>query len=234
MKDLLNKDFIDNIIDLFINAFKDVKGINYVISLGKKNYYSGIDRSYVGNLISVYRRSKPDSDTETAMKHFDELFRAILKFNHSSAYLNQVTLYKICYKLNDYRLSMMKRKSSSPVQSQDHGLIAMNNLPPIKFVTDETFNKLTKIPQQKNKGYSEEELGIIREELYRLSAAKNENYTDETLNEWIRCFAEMNWSIPRIVKSIKMAKVSPAFVKGFAMFTSQDTNEYYSTYKHDK
>lgn len=226
------KDYIDNIIDLFINAFKEIKGTDYVVARGKKHYYSGIDRGYIGNLISIYRNSKPDSDTETAKKHFNDLFRAILKYKHCSEYLNQVTLYKICYKLNEYRLSMSKR--TVPKMRQENGLIALNNLPPVKFIEDENYRKITKLANPQNKGFTAEEMNIIRTELNRLAIAKAQDYPEETINEWIRCFAEMNWSIPRIVKAIKMAKVSPNFVKGFAMFTIQDTNEYYSTYKHDK
>ena len=238
------KDFVDKIIDLFCESYKAYKQTEYSIGRGKKHYYPGIDRGYVGYLISIYKKTKSDTDTETALSDFKKLFDAILNHNYSNPYLADITLYKICFKLNDYKAARNSKtngkagfdqssntwlSSSSPVliQNKQTGLTVQ---PDTKY-----FHQVTKLPEQNVKIYTDDELNVIQDELLRLAKARDENYSPDVAGEWIRCFGELNMSVSQVVKAIRLAKLQPKYAsKEFAMFLKVDLNDYYQKYPQKK
>ena len=222
------------IIDLFCESYSSAKGEAYVIGLGKKHYYNSIERQYISNLISIYKQSKPDSDTETALQDFKKLFNTILNYNYDSPYLANVTLFKICFKLNDYKTYITNHKlnkkeftASSNITQKADALIVSGNISKTSMVT--------KLPEIEQKYYTNDELDVIKDEMLRLAAARDDKYSEETMFEWIRCFSELNYSASKVVKCIRLAKLQPKYkTKEFAMFLQVDLNEYYTKYPQKK
>lgn len=240
------KDFIDEIIELFCRCYKLHKGIEYSIGRGKKHYYPGLERNWIGNLISIYKQSKPESDTKMALRDFEKLFNTLFNHNYGNSYLGDITLYKICFKINEYRTAIrnpdkINKKGFDITQNtwhnqQEKSLIQIApQLPAQLKVADEKFYQVTKLPQQIIREYTNEEIQIIKQELLRLAAARDENFTSDTVEEWIRCFAELNYSVSMVVKAIRLAKLQPKYAsKEFAMFLNVDTRSYYEKYQHKK
>lgn len=239
-----NKDYIDNIIDSFCDIYESEKKTMYAIGRGKKHYYPGAERAWVGNLISIYRSTKPDADTQTALEDFRKLFQVILKHKYSSAYLQDVTLYKVCFKLNEYREAIRNpqytKKGFDPGKNHwnsinQNTLLIENKTTTAVCINKDKFYSVTKLPVQNITVYSLEELDIIKDELLRFAAARDENFTLAVIEEWIKCFEELGYSVSKVVKSIRLAKLQPKFnTTEFAIFTQINTDEYYQKYPHKK
>lgn len=239
-----DKDFVDNIIDLFCESYKAAKGIEYSIGKGKTHYYSGVDRGYIGYLISIYKKASPDSDSDKALSDMKKYFDAVLSHKYSNTYLNDITLYKVCFKLNDYKAARNAQPSNKGgfdqanntwsnstslmvIQKKETGLIVQ---PDTKY-----FHMVTKLPEQTIKLYTDDELNVITDELLRCAKARDENYSQDTVSEWIRCFGELNMSVSQVVKAIRLAKLQPKYAsKEFAMFLKVDLNDYYHKYPTKK
>ena len=249
------KDFVDRIIDLFCESYKTYKQSEYSIGRGKKYFYPGVDRGYVGYLMSIYKKQKPDADTETALADFKKLFDTIINFNYSAPYLADITLYKICFKLNDYKAARNSKPSNKSGFDQDsnrwskdinfqegiavmsQGISIVSSPETALMVQPDTkyFHQVTKLPEQSVKLYTDDELNVITDELLRCAKARDENYSQDTVTEWIRCFGELNMSVSQVVKAIRLAKLMPKFAsKEFAMFLKVDLNDYYHKYPTKK
>lgn len=238
------KDFVDNIIDLFCESYRAAKGIEYSIGKGKTHYYSGVDRGYIGYLLSIYKKASPDADSEKALSDMKKYFDAVMSHNYKNSYLAEVTLYKVCFKLNDYKAARNTQpnnkagfdqqnntwhNSTMPmvIQKKETGLIVQ---PDTKY-----FHQVTKLPEQTVKLYTDDEMNVITDELLRCAKARDENYSQDTVTEWIRCFGELNMSVSQVVKAIRLAKLQPKYAsKEFAMFLKVDLNDYYHKYPTKK
>lgn len=226
-----NKDYIDRIIDLFCESYYNARKEPYSIGRGKKHYYNSIERQYVVNLISIYKQSKPDADTETALSDFQKLFDVIMNHKYESPYLSSVTLFKVCYKLNDYKNYIQNKHSKKEFNEDANTWYNSDKTSNAVAILDNKVSKITKLPEIDKRYYTEDEETVIKEELLRFARARDENYSPETVNEWIRCFSELNYTVSKVVKCIRLAKLQPKYkTKEFAMFLQVDLNEYYRKY----
>jgi hypothetical protein len=249
------KDFVDNIIDLFCESYKAAKGMEYSIGKGKTHYYSGVDRGYIGYLLSIYKKASPDADSEKALSDMKKYFDAVLSHEYPNSYLQEVTLYKVCFKLNDYKAARNTKPSnkggfdqgsnrwSKDINFQEgiavrsQGLSVVSSPETALMVQPDTkyFHQVTKLPEQTIKLYTDDEMNVITDELLRCAKARDENYSQDTVTEWIRCFGELNMSVSQVVKAIRLAKLQPKYAsKEFAMFLKVDLNDYYHKYPTKK
>lgn len=232
------KDYIDRIIEMFCDSYFSAKKEPYIIGLGKKHYYNSADRQYVSNLISVYKQSKPDADTDTALNDFKKLFDTILNYSYESSFLASVTLYKVCHKLNDYKNYITNNKKAGNKEFNTANNAWINNPgtgTALVTVDEKKVSEVTKLPEIDRKYYTPEESKVIKQELLRLALARDENYSIDLVEEWLRSFSELNYTASKIVKCIRLVKLQPKYkTKEFAMFMQVDLNDYYKYYSSKK
>lgn len=77
-----------------------------------------------------------------------------------------------------------------------------------------------------NNGYSEAEMGFIVSELNSLKTVRQENYSKETVREWVKLFWEQKYTANQVCKRIRAVKEAKVYSKvTFADFVNAEIND---------
>lgn len=91
------------------------------------------------------------------------------------------------------------------------------------------------MPKLITTNYNPQELKLIKIELAKFTACRNENIPKETVEAWINAFSELNMSAKEIIKRIKLAKLQKKYsVSEFSNFIEVNISDYGKYYKHEK
>lgn len=99
-------DFIQQLIDVFLEAYLKTRHTDHVI------VNEGKERKAMGALLGAYKKKNKDADSAKTLNDFSALFYAICSRTYKSEFLNGVSITKISTNLMDYIAEINKNKQT--------------------------------------------------------------------------------------------------------------------------